>query len=121
MNKKEILNLTKGRLTDALVHEKIMDGEVGHSGNGKRVWNFVPYYSIDMTHAWLLIEKLESIDPRAIIRVSNGDNDSMDVNILSDGYSSLKHVHVKIEGGSFADAPLAICQACLLAMVGSEE
>ena len=119
MNKDEILNLKAGRMTDAIIHEKFMGNEDTH--RGERVWNSVPNYSTNIGHAWLLIAKLEDIDPRAFIRISNGDSDSMDVNILGDGLSPLTTVHVKIEDGSFADAPLAICQACLLAMMENEE
>lgn len=66
--------------------------------------------------AGLVVLKLEEIDPDAVIRISNGDSDSCDVDILPGGFlSKLEVVHVSLEGG-LERTPEAICLAALAAV-----
>lgn len=72
-------------------------------------------YSTDIAAAWKVLLKLEAKSPTVTIRVSNGDGDSCDVDILGDMSSKLKSVHLSIEGG-LEQAPRAICLAALKAV-----
>lgn len=86
-------------------------------GCGRHHPSLVPDYPGDISAAWAVILRLEEIDPDAIIRVSNGDGDSCDVDILADVFSKLNSAHVSIKDGTLKDdAPEAICLAALAAV-----
>ena len=113
-----------GRELDALIAEKVLglsgvrDGKSWLYGdnwthNKEGVLCLVPHYSTQIADAWLVVEKLHN-DSVGIIRVSNGDGDSYDCDILPylpkemDGCS---HAHITAESW-----PLAICLAALKAV-----
>ena len=73
-----------------------------------------PNYCNNMIAAMQVIVRLQLLDPMAIIRISNGDSDSMDIDILAHEYIS--SVQYTIEEGTFADAPRAISIASILSV-----
>lgn len=112
MTRDEILNMEAGREMDCAVDEFIFGNEWTHIAPGVP-WDDIPTYSTDIAAAWQVVEKLERDYPHSIIRVSNGDSDSCDCDIL--GYGKLGVAHISIDGG-LENAPLAICRAALLAI-----
>jgi len=126
----KIDDMKAGRELDALVAEKVMGWEL-HYPYAHDVENNVNYDladtkiafvkrfnpSTDIAAAWQVVEKMHLADPMAIIHISNGDGDSMDIDIIPGGVMSpLKLAHSKIENGTFEDFPLAICLAALKAI-----
>ena len=69
----------------------------------------------DIAAAMLVLLKLEELEPTATIRLSNGDGDSCDVDILTDVFCELNAAHISLDGG-LELLPLAICLAALKAV-----
>ena len=70
--------------------------------------------STDIAAAMQVLLKLEELEPTATIRLSNGDGDSCDVDILTDTFCKLNTVHISLDGG-WELMPEAICRAAVLA------
>ena len=103
-----------GRELDALIAEKVMgfDKEFVVSRVDGLPYAEVPHYSTQIQDAWLVVEKLHN-DSVGIIRVSNGDGDSYDCDILPylpKEMEGCSHAHITAESW-----PLAICLAALKA------
>ena len=71
--------------------------------------------STDIAAAMLVLLKLEELGPTAAIRLSNGDGDSCDVDILTDMFCKLNAAHISLDGG-LELLPEAICLAALKAV-----
>ncbi len=69
----------------------------------------------DIAAAMQVLLKLEELEPTATIRLSNGDGDSCDVDILTDIFCELNAVHISLDGG-LELLPLAISRAALMAV-----
>lgn len=126
MTRDEIMNMPAGREMNVLIAEKAMKWKQviyqnepwwGDTNNVVCVRRDDWRPSGNIAHAWLAVRRIqEELDPCAIVKISNGDCDSMDVDIIVDDLSNLQNVHITIEDGTFSDAPLAICRATLLAV-----
>ena len=115
-----------GRELDALIAEKVMELRKGTSLGDYDVWYYPPYkhgligcphYSTRIADAWLVWIKLGELIPEPkIMKISNGDGDSMDVNIIVGGLTlTYSSAHICLDGG-WELAPLAICLAALEAV-----
>ncbi len=109
------------RCLDAWVAEAVMGKPTRHNAEHWMGWHWttkdgmrVRWYSTDIRAAWEMLCALQS--KARIIRVSNGDGDSCDVNILADALSNGQSAHSKIKDGTLENAPLAICRAALKAV-----
>lgn len=114
MTRDEILNMPAGRELDALIAEKVMGLKVDYEFDEvlePRVpflvdkydeWGYLPNYSTDIAAAWQVVERFES-------------------------HCTMNNVHGIWECylpdfaiGKDKTAPLAICRAALLAVMGDE-
>ncbi len=110
MNQEEILNMPAGREMDKLIAEEVfhlektnMDGWYWQDG----MYDELPYYSIDISDAWKLVEKLCSENGCDVMKVCKRDPE-----LLRGEWSC----NFGLGFESFGEtAPHAICRAALLA------
>jgi len=90
-------------------------GDITVNGHSIYCYRVVPEWSSRIEHAWELIHVLETAGQgENIIRITNGDGDSRDIDFIP-RTRSLQSISYTMHGNHRYDWPIAICRAFLLA------
>jgi len=112
---KNVFTHTHSLWPEEEIYQMMFDSGYTHVCEGQEV--LVPHFSENISDAWLVYEKLASF---GIVRISNGDGDSNDVdffpvNRLTDWIDGKDWNRLNVAHVSADTYPMAICLAALTA------